>query len=370
VAWHHYAAVPGADGNTVVTIDGRLPCVEHEGSLPDLFAALEPQIGRPPYLRVVARATRGDDILNLRAFDATRGAPELLPFADADPEQLAPPELREGLEQWLAEQRGAPVSELRPPWSRPGWHAEAEAWAGTPLEQVRVWPLSAVLHSGATYFKAVFPLFHAEPAITEALAREHPDAVPPVFRAEHDRGWMLMGEVGGTEPNEIPATGWAPVLRTLAEIHVAWSGRTDELLAVGAQDRRIDATLPATLVHGDLNPGNAFVVGERAVIFDWSDACVADPMIDVHTLLFWIQDDAVRAGLVDVYGDARGVARAEMREAFAASEVNAYLHHAESYRAITAALAPEDRWWFEGEEERWLRRASDVRAGRHPSRDT
>jgi hypothetical protein len=367
MGWHHYAAAPGPDGASLVTVDGRLPHVECQGPLRDVFAALEPFIGRPPYLRVVARAERGDDILNLRAFDAAVGG-ELVPLARADPALLAPPELRAGLERWIAEQQGAPVPELRAAWARPGWHADAAAWAGTPLEQVRIWPLSAVLRAGSTYLKAVFPLFHAEPAITEALAREHPGEVPPVLRIDHERGWMLIGEVGGTEPNEVAAGEWAPLLRTLATIHRTWESRTDELLALGAQDRRVDPTLPPTIVHGDLNPGNAFITGERAVIFDWSDACVADPMVDVHTLLFWLEDDDVRAELVDAYADARELPRDEIRAAFAASEANTYLHHAESYRAIQAALPPDDRWWFDGEEERWRERASAVLAGRRPSR--
>jgi hypothetical protein len=369
MGWLHYAVVPGSDGASLVTVDGRLPHVECQGKLTDVFDALEPLIGRPRYLRVVARATCGDDILNLRAFDAVADG-GLLPLADADPAALAPPELCAGLEQWLAEQRGAPIPKLRAPWARPGWHGEAEAWAGTPLEQVRVWPLSAVLRSGSTYFKAVFPLFHAEPAITEALAREHPGAVPPVLGADHERGWMLMGEVGGTEPNELPAREWGPVLRTLAAIHRHWTTRTDELLALGAQDRRVEPTLPATLVHGDLNPGNAFITGGRAVIFDWSDACVADPMIDVHTLLFWIDDDDVRAALVDAYADARELPNHDVRTAFTASEANAYRHHAESYAAIQDALPRDDRWWFDGEEARWRERASAVLAGRRPSRDS
>jgi len=369
VGWHHYALVPGPDRESLVTVDGRVPHVECQGAMPDIFAALEPLIGRPVYLRVAARAQRCDEILNLRAFDTAPGR-ELTPLDEADPAALVPSELRDGLEQWLAEQRGAPIPELRPPWSRPGWHAEAEAWAGSPLEQVRIWPLSAVLRDGATYLKAVFPLFHAEPAITEALAGEHAGTVPPVLRTDHDRGWMLIGEVGGVEPNDVPASAWAPVLRTVAEIHRAWSGRVDDLLSLGAQDRRVGFTLPPTLVHGDLNPGNAFIVGDRAVIFDWSDACVADPMVDVHTLLFWIEDDDVRAELVDAYADAYGRPRAEMRDAFAASEADAYLHHAESYRAICDTLAADDRWWFDGEEARWRERASAVRAGRRPNRGT
>jgi Ser/Thr protein kinase RdoA (MazF antagonist) len=223
------------------------------------------------------------------------------------------------------------------------------------------------------YMKAVFPLFHAEPAITEALAREYPGAVPDVVRADHERGWMLMHEVGGDVLDDRPATAWAPVLRTVAGIHRTWSMRIDELLAYGAQDRRVgDSVLPETLVHGDLNPGNVFLNGDRAVIFDWSDACIADPFVDVHLLLFWVDDEEARAALLDAYADGWGgeLSTDNVRAAFAASEASAYLHQAESYRAICDALAPDDRWWFDGEEARWRERATAVLAGRRPSRDS
>jgi hypothetical protein len=338
-----------------------------------VLATFEPLIGRPPYLRIAAHAGTGSErAARLHTFDAGE-ATELLPFDEADPAQLAPPALRPALAAWLAEQQGTvPVPALRAAWARPGWLAEAERWAGSALEPVRSWPLSAVLRAGRVYMKAVFPLFRAEAAITQALAREHPGAVPDVLRID-ERGWMLMREIGGHSLDDLPATAWAPVLRTLAEIHRAWSTRIDELLAYGAQDRRREGSvLPQTLAHGDLNPGNAFLNGDRAVIFDWSDACVADPFVDVHLFLFWVADEGARPTLLDAYaaGWAGELSADDIRSAFAASEANAYLHQAESYRAICDALAPDDRWWFEGEEARWRERATAVLAGTRPSRDS
>ncbi len=54
----------------------------------------------------------------------------------------------------------------------------------------------------------------------------------------------------------------------------------------------------------------------------------------------------------------------------AACEAETYEYIAASYAGITAALADDDRWWFAGEEARWLARANDVRAGKRPSRET
>jgi hypothetical protein len=61
--------------------------------------------------------------------------------------------------------------------------------------------LSAVLRgeleSEPVYLKAVFTVFHHEPAVTQTLAREHPDLVPDVLRIDAERGWLLMRELTG-----------------------------------------------------------------------------------------------------------------------------------------------------------------------------
>ena len=59
-----------------------------------------------------------------------------------------------------------------------------------------------------------------------------------------------------------------------------------------------------------------------------------------------------------------------VRVAADACEAETYEYVAESYARITRALAEDDRWWFAGEESKWLSRAADVRAGRRPSRGT
>ena len=51
---------------------------------------------------------------------------------------------------------------------------------------------------------------------------------------------------------------------------------------------------PATLVHGDLHPGNAAWIDGALAYFDWTDACIAHPLIDLHSLQ-WENDETVRA---------------------------------------------------------------------------
>src|SRR5437667_751725 len=234
--FEHHAVVPADSGHSLLVLDGRLPCVRgDEWRQPDVLDLLAPLVGRPTYLRVAAQIDiAADHTLRLHVFDVSSDGGDRVALDDADPAKLVPPELRAGVERWLAEQRGAPVPSSRAAWARPGWHGDAEAWADAELRPVRLWPLSAVLRGeradGPVYFKAVFPLFHHEPAVTEALAREHPHAVPELLALDHERGWMLMRELRGVHTWEVPGAGWAPALRVVGEIQRAWAGRRDELL--------------------------------------------------------------------------------------------------------------------------------------------
>jgi hypothetical protein len=352
VTFEHVAAIPGRDGASVVVVDGRLPSTTADtASTRDALAALEPLVGRPIYLRVGALV----DSQILLEFDCGDGV--TIPLVDAKAEQLAPPALQPRVERWLAEQRGAPVDPRRPPWARPGWHARAKAWVGRPLSPYRLWPLAAVLESDGEFFKAVFPLFHHEPAVTRALAQRNPGGVPDVVRIDEREGWLLMREVRGTEADD-------RALETLERIQQSWRDRTDELLALGAPDRRLHvlerqiaqlvadvapehaqhvAALeracrdlarngePDTIVHGDFHPDNALIDEDgRAVILDWSDACIGHPSIDRH-LFRWEHE--------------------------APETIPANLHQAVSYREILARMEPDDRWRFEKEPRRFLERA-------------
>ena len=337
-----YAFVPAEGGP--LTIDGELPHVGGGWELDPLRKLLP---GNPRYLRVAAHVDlTAEHALRLRVFghvDAP-GTP---------PEQIVVPEpLRPAFEQCLAELAGAPVPAARPAWAREGWHEQVEAWARMPLEQANSWPLAAVLRNGDVWFKAVFPLFHYEPAVTQAIG------MPRVLRSDHDRGWMLMEGAHGDELDHTVA------LQAIAAVHRGWSTRIDEALALGAPDRRATSVLPHTLIHGDYHAGN--VLG--STIIDWSDAAVANPLHDVnHYLLFNARDEQHRHELLAAYGEAYG---ADVRAAANACEAETYEYVAQSYAGITAALADDDKWWFANEEARWLTWASDVRAGRRPSRGT
>jgi hypothetical protein len=339
----HYALVPVDDGRAIRTIDGALPLIQAE-TFSDVIEAFEPLIGRPIYLRVGGNA----DGMRLRVFDAGEGAGVRLD--DADPAQLVPEPLQPALARCLDELRGADVPEQRAAWARPGWHAQAEAWAEMPLEQVRLWPLSAVLRNGDVWFKACCRLFRHEPAITQALGE------PRVLRVDHERAWMLMEHLDGEQ-----ASDHHGAIARIGEIHREWTSRVDEALALGAQDRRRPSDVPHTLLHGDFHPWN--VIG--GTIVDWSDFAVGNPMYDVVHYMFNVEDDS----LLDTYAEA-AAAQYDVRAAVREYEAETYEDVALSYRRITNALAPDERWWFEDEEALWLGWASDVRAGRRPNRGT
>ena len=362
----HYAIA--ATNGSLALVHGSLPSVETSWRLPDILDAFEPLIGRPPYLRMAERVVEDDRELRLHVFDVGDAL-----VRDVD----VPAPFRPAFERWLAEQRGAPVPRLRAVWAKPGWLAEAEAWAGCDLRPHRMWPLSAVLRGvleGETVFlKAVFPVFHHEPAITEALAHEHPGLVPDVLRADHERGWMLMRELRGEVATDSVPVSLAPALREHARIQRSWSLRTEELLALGAQDRAQgwpDTGLPVTLAHGDLHGGNVVVDEGRATIFDWSDACVAHPLIDLHTFLFFGVAEDDRDVFVDADADGWDVPPALVRSGVEQIAEYSCLHQAESYRAIAAGVEPMARGMFVDAEREWQERASAARAGTRPSPDT
>ena len=336
-----YAFVP-ADGG-LLAIEGELPHVRGDGELEQLRGVLP---ARTRFLRLAAHVLGGtEQALRLRVFEHVDAA-----GTPADQIQV-PHELRTAFAQCLAELAGAPVPAARAAWAREGWHEDVEAWAGMPLEQAHSWPLAAVLRNGDIWFKAVFPLFHHEPAITAAIG------LPRLLRADHERGWMLLegarGEPGGDHE---------AALRALARVHREWSTRVDEALALGAPDRRAPSALPPTLIHGDFHPGN--VLG--STIIDWSDAAVANPLHDVNHYLLNVDDES-REPLLLAYGEAYG---ADVRRAADSCEAESYEYIARSYVGITATLPDDEKWWFAGEESRWLGRARDVRAGKRPSRDT
>jgi RimJ/RimL family protein N-acetyltransferase len=254
------------------------------------------------------------------------------------------------------------------PWLRRDWLPAAEAWLGRGrLAQHKVWDLSAVLRTGGVWLKSTVaaPLFAPEAAVTVALAALFPAHVPRPVAADGARGLLALPDLG-------PELGWdAPVavragmyaaharLQRASVPHVAalraagcldrglpWlAGAVAEWLTparlarfvpaptvgrlvaavpvIAALGRELAAYgLPATLLHNDLHPGN---VAAGYLEFDWTDAAVGHPFLDLASVV--LADDP--APLRDAYlaewpGDLAG-AWPVTRVLAAANQVVSYL---------------------------------------------
>jgi Phosphotransferase enzyme family len=305
----------------------------------------------------------------------------------------------------------------RPLWARRGWFAEAALWieetlarhgrgTAAPIEQVSSWCISSVLRAetedGRVFFKATAhsPLFVDEGTVTQGLAVMFPGRVPLPIAVDPDRRWMLLDDFG-------PVVGWnadletrTAVLSTFARMQLETTSRQGELLELGALDRRpawlasrivsllrspeafgledderdrlsaleprfvemcerlATGAVPDALVHGDLHLSNVAGDGDGYVFFDWTDACLTHPFLDLLVVLFE-EDAEIRRSLRDAYlGVWAGVApEDELLELWAVAEPLASLNQAISYRSIAANVERGAAPDLESMIPYWLRKA-------------
>lgn len=331
---------------------------------------------------------------------------------------LAQPEHRPLIEVYLAEMESGSVPVNRPAWSRPGWFEEAAAWMESelarcgysqlgPVEQANSWCLSCVLRvpteEGDIYFKvaADLPLFVNEPAVVAGLAALFPDNIPAPLSMDLGRRWMLLADFGPPVDDGPSLEARIEMLRLFAQIQIAAAAHLPDLTAMGCFDRRLDklavqvdallndagalaglteaeleqfksATprlkamcaeladfgIPETLVHGDLHLGNAAYENGRMLFFDWTDACIAHPFLDMISI-FDEKDEAVQHQLRDAYlalwTDYGSMA--QLRQAWALAERLSALHQAVSYQFIMPNLEETPRKAFGNVIPHFVRRA-------------
>jgi hypothetical protein len=309
----------------------------------------------------------------------------------------------------------------RQPWADPAWFPAAEAWLKSTVdatggaltgavEQHKVWELSCVLRApttrGDVYLKATIdsPLFVAEAVVTALLAELFPEHVPTPLAVDRERGWIATPDFG-------PEVGWeAPVpvreeaLRQYAELQKASVRHVDALLAAGCVDRRpawlagqlptwfaedmtrhwappelarglaaatprlvelcrelAGSALPETLLHGDMHMANAARrPGGGYLFFDWTDAGVGHPFIDMIAIA-QEDDEASRDALRETYLTqwADVASRTELDRAWAVAEVLAHANQAISYMSIGLSLCTDESGaphpLFASYTGRWLR---------------
>ena len=275
---------------------------------------------------------------------------------------LARPEQGPVLRAWFDEANGACAPTARAPWALPHWHPAADAWILEELgfrgvaitgsiEQIRCGPMSAILRvptaDGMVYFKASPEAFAHETPLTAALSRLYPDRSPRVIATDHDRGWMLMADIGGTALRRVAdVTRWEGALRLYAETQMQLVGRREELDAVGCPRRTLDTLaeevgplladtdaltfdgaepglssaelrrlrglaprlkeacralaayrVPHTLTHGDFVAVNIAMTDAGYVFFDWAHSSVAHPFFDFQ----WVLPQPAAGGPSDFY---------------------------------------------------------------------
>jgi aminoglycoside phosphotransferase (APT) family kinase protein len=109
--------------------------------------------------------------------------------------------------------------------------------------------------------------------------------------------------------------------------------------------------VPPALLHGDLHENNIAIATTGPIIFDWSDACIAHPFLDLVTLIN--PEDAPpapeeRARRLDLYLSYwTGYEPPERLRAVAAlAEQVGLLHQTLSYDQIMAGVEPGARWQY------------------------
>jgi len=230
------------------------------------------------------------------------------------------------------------------PWDHPDWLDESQVWIQDNLdqlglilngaiEQAHTRPWSTVLrvptNEGNLFFKASAPSMIHEAGLTQALASWRPDRLPKVLAADRQRSWLLLADGGRTLRSYLGSdqflAHWRRILPLYAEMQIEMAGRRDDLLALGAMDRRLEMLpaklealltdqeallidqpdglsaeqfrylgifvprfaglcafldsfgLPETLQHDDFHGNNIFVGEDGYLFFDWGETCVAHP---------------------------------------------------------------------------------------------
>jgi hypothetical protein len=244
-------------------------------------------------------------------------------------------------------------TEQRLPWDKAGWLDQAAAWTKAQLsrhgieavgefilERTRPWAAVARIETseGRVWFKEPAPVMAFEPALTALVSKRSPKVSPEVVAWEES--WLLTRDAGPqlrtlleAEPAAAPA--WEGLLPRYAELQLAHVGRIDELLAVGAPDKRpqtlladyprlvqdvraleavpverarlaslarglerivdsLEGPVPMTVIHEEVHEANVFVLNGHARFMDWGEGAVSHPFAGLTNTL---RDISYRRGL-------------------------------------------------------------------------
>ena len=339
-------------------------------------------------------------------------------------EASGPPPVLAAVRDAVATYAGhAPLPPRRQPWFAAPWRAEADAWVDTALARqgrprtgpsvpVKVWSLAAVLRipteSGPVFLKASCDHFRAEPRITALLGRLVPGRVPGVLDHEPDRGWQLMEPLDGVSDEDEPTLRLAaPTAATIAGVQLDCVPHVALLRAAGSPERGLDSSLaafgevlaaspelrlldaeqlaaarntlpeverrlaelaaydvPTTLVHGDLHLGNVAEQDGRLTVFDWSDASVGHPFVDLVTLVRSSppdERDELTAAYLAAWRDH--LSGADLARVVELATVAEKVFQAVTYDRLQAAQEDAAVWLMQGVVARCLQQLTEAVAG-------
>ncbi len=225
------------------------------------------------------------------------------------------------------------------------------------IEQPHVYIWATALRipttGGVVWFKACLPTFAPELALLPVLAGLRPELMARAIATDPDRGWLLTWDAGmklrerASGRDQLPY--WERILPEYATLQVEAVPFAGQLLAAGVPDHRtlllpeqarglardeavlLEATeealtvaelevfrdsgvvelerlcselafagIPDSVQHDDLHDGNVLVDGDRLVLFDWGDGCIAHPF---HTLVVTLRAAAYKLHLAPAGAD-------------------------------------------------------------------
>ncbi|WP_395142624.1 phosphotransferase [Armatimonas sp.] len=294
---------------------------------------------------------------------------------------------------------------LRVPWGYAGWLEVALAWIAEHADglrswkEVKSWSLSCVIRAetgrGVVYFKATNQqpaLFANEADVTQNLAERFAGLAPLPLATDPERGWMLLQDFGPSLRETHGDSSAALALTDYSRFQQTTLGQEAALLKLGCVDRRpahfarelpklladeiclspltddererllsVDwqakiaafSDSPCALVHGDLHMGNVAQGPNKdgsLLYFDWTDASVGLPWLDILTALWEDTDEASRK----LYA-----AWSTPLPPWETIVPLTALHHAISYRHIYHALEPCVQHEHKGGVKFFLRKASE-----------
>jgi hypothetical protein len=288
---------------------------------------------------------------------------------------------------------------LRMPWARAegvrellGWAAGHVELAGRPVQR-KTWNLACLFRlptaGGTVWLKAIPAFAAAEPAAIAAFAEVDPGLVPAVLASGPGR--LLLADIPGTDcwdrsPQVVTDTvrrlvtaqarigqppGGLPDRRPeilQAAVRDLLGGPVGAELSPGQlraarslQDRwemLAGCGLPDTVVHGDFHPGNWRSDGGPAVVLDFADAHLGNPVLDGLRVI-----DFLPAGLRETAADAWTSAwaavapRSRPAEALRIAEPLAHFAYAVRYQEFLDNIEPSERVYHHGDPVGVIRKA-------------